>query len=331
MKRIPQLDSVRAVAILAVFVHHAVGVMLLWSGVDLFFILSGFLITNILIESKHHSLAGYFSRFYERRARRILGPYLLTLIVVSLFFGTAWLSHWYLYILFTNFLIPLHLNIPQAFDPLWSLAVEEQFYMVWPFAVFFLSVRRLKHLSIALILIAPILRGTILFSDTWPIYMLTPFRMDLLALGALLSLGWRKRRDLIERYGLTISLLCMGGGLAALVVEGHFGVTRFANTRLGNFAVYEATLVFWFGFLLYALAGKYVGWLRIAPLRYIGRISYTMYLIHFMIVLLLRGKLHQPMLAISSLILTVIYASTSWFLMEKPLLEQGNKQRALAA
>ena len=144
MKRIPQLDSVRAIAILAVFCHHAFKIRLMWMGVDLFFVLSGFLITGVLVNAKHHTLRGFFAHFYARRARRILAPYVLTLVVASFFFGVAWMRHWYLYILFTNFIMPLHIPQPMAFDPLWSLAVEEQFYLAWPLAVYFLSERRLR-------------------------------------------------------------------------------------------------------------------------------------------------------------------------------------------
>lgn len=146
MTRIKQLDSVRALAILAVFFHHALKIKLLWMGVDLFFVLSGFLITGVLLNEKHRGIGKYFSHFYERRVRRILPPYGLTLVLASLFFGIAWMRHWYLYILLTNFLLPLHIQHPIAFDPLWSLAVEEQFYLVWPFAVYYLSERHLRAL-----------------------------------------------------------------------------------------------------------------------------------------------------------------------------------------
>ncbi len=186
MSRIRQLDGLRALAIVSVFLHHALHVKLLWMGVDLFFVLSGFLITGVLTDAKRYSLAGFFGHFYSRRVRRILAPYLLMLFLASFIFGTAWLKHWYLYILLTNLLLPLGIPHPTAFDPLWSLAVEEQFYLVWPFAVYFLSTRRLRQLCIALIVLAPILRGAFLFQRHWPIYTLTPFRMDLLAAGGLL-------------------------------------------------------------------------------------------------------------------------------------------------
>lgn len=75
MQRIRQLDGIRAIAILAVFVHHSLHVKLMWMGVDLFFVLSGFLITGVLLDAKHHSLGNFFAHFYSRRARRILAPY----------------------------------------------------------------------------------------------------------------------------------------------------------------------------------------------------------------------------------------------------------------
>ena len=77
--RITQLDGLRACAILAVFLSHAFKIRMLWIGVDLFFVLSGFLITGILVDLKHKDLKGYFAHFHERRARRILPPYVMLL------------------------------------------------------------------------------------------------------------------------------------------------------------------------------------------------------------------------------------------------------------
>lgn len=320
MKRIPQLDSVRALAILAVFFHHAFGVKLLWMGVDLFFVLSGFLITGVLLSAKQHTIGGFFAHFYSRRARRILAPYLITLIVTSFFFGVAWLRHWYLYILLTNFLLPLHIPHPAAFDPLWSLAVEEQFYLVWPFAVYFLDERHLRRFLVLLIVLAPVLRGVVHFHEHWPIYTLTPFRMDLLAAGALLWLEWQRNRAGIERWGAKISPFLVILGLTCLALLGRYHISTDGNTRLGNVLIYESSLFICSGFMLYALSGRHVGWLRLTPLMYIGQISYTMYLVHSGILILVEARFHGLFGVGLALALTICYAALSWHFIESRLL-----------
>jgi peptidoglycan/LPS O-acetylase OafA/YrhL len=92
-KRITQLDGVRVCAISAVFLQHAFKLKMLWMGVDLFFILSGFLITGILIKNKNATVGTYFGQFYARRARRILPPYILFLFFASIVLGVAWTRH----------------------------------------------------------------------------------------------------------------------------------------------------------------------------------------------------------------------------------------------
>jgi peptidoglycan/LPS O-acetylase OafA/YrhL len=104
MKRIPQLDGLRGIAILMVFLYHALHVPIFWSGVDLFFILSGYLITGILLRLKEQQAAegghgGWWRSFYVRRACRILPPYVVFLGIVSLFFRVPWLHIWFWYVL----------------------------------------------------------------------------------------------------------------------------------------------------------------------------------------------------------------------------------------
>ena len=108
-KRITQLDGLRAIAILSVFLFHTLSVPFLWMGVDIFFVLSGFLITGVLLDRK---AAGgpYFSYFYSRRARRILVPCALLMLISTILFGTEWVHEWYWYALFAS-------NIPQIFHP----------------------------------------------------------------------------------------------------------------------------------------------------------------------------------------------------------------------
>ena len=332
MNRIRQLDGVRALAILSVFLHHSLHIKLLWMGVDLFFVLSGFLITGVLLDAKRHSLGGFFAHFYSRRARRILPPYVLTLVVASAIFGTAWMSHWYLYLLLTNLLLPLGIPHPVAFDPLWSLAVEEQFYLVWPFAVYFLDDRRLRQLCIALIVLAPILRGSFHFAAHWPIYTLTPFRMDLLAAGGLLSLEWRLRKERLQRIGTAAGLASVVSGLIGMLLLERLGYSTYGNTRLGNVFIYEACLMIAAGTMLYALGNRAVQWLCIRPLRYIGQISYTMYLVHLGVLTLMPDHLSKWAIAALALAVTIVYASLSWYLLESRLLKAtGSMQTKRAA
>ena len=321
MQRIRQLDGVRALAILMVFFHHALGAKLMWMGVDLFFILSGFLITGILLNARQESLRSYFAHFYSRRARRILPPYVLTLLIASLFFGFAWAQHWYLYILLTNLLGPLQIPHPKAFGPLWSLAVEEQFYLAWPFAVYFLSERRLAQLAVGLVGLAPVLRAVAHFPDYTGVYNLPFFRMDLLALGALLCLVYRRRQSQIESQGAKFGLLFTVLGLVGLLMLARCGVMTTANTRIGNVWIFECSLCACFGIILWALSGRHAGILKSTPLVYLGRISYSMYLVHVGVLEVASG-LHLARLETAAIALATIvgYSSLSWFLMEKPML-----------
>ena len=149
---IPQFDGLRALSILAVFIAHSEflrslpGAVILEYGrigVDLFFVLSGFLITGILLDSKGSS--HYFRNFYIRRALRIWPLYYLILLIIYLLTsqflpqmkdGNVWLY-------FTVYIQNLFLNlkIPYGLEPTWSLAVEEQFYMTWPLLVFLLKTK----------------------------------------------------------------------------------------------------------------------------------------------------------------------------------------------
>jgi peptidoglycan/LPS O-acetylase OafA/YrhL len=295
-------------------------------GVDIFFVLSGFLITGILLDAKQLSLGKYFSAFYAKRARRILPPYVLILIFVSILFGVSWMQHWYLYILLTNLLMPMQIPHPHAFDPLWSLAVEEQFYLVWPFAVYFLSERRLRYLAIGLMILAPILRGVCHFPNYRYVYTLTPFRMDLLCAGALLSLEWRNNRAGIERWGTRVGLAMGAIGAAGLLILAHEKLDTYSNGRTALVLVYECTLVASVGLMLYALAGKWVRWLCNKPLLYVGMVSYTLYLCHLAILDKLEPRFHGLALASIGAALTLIYASLSWYLMESPLLGRRKKR-----
>ncbi|HEY5944464.1 MAG TPA: acyltransferase, partial [Kofleriaceae bacterium] len=170
---IQELDGLRGIAILMVMVHRfwprtGVGVAADvagtgWIGVDLFFVVSGFLIAGILLDTKGDD--GYFKNFYARRALRIFPLYYLFVIGVFIAFAhnpefreRAGSPIWYLVHLGN---VPeglLGLSVPYWIAPVWSLAIEEQFYLTFPWLVRFVDRRRLTIALVGMIAVAPIIR-----------------------------------------------------------------------------------------------------------------------------------------------------------------------------
>ena len=323
-KRIVQLDGLRAIAVFMVFCSHSFGFPLLWAGVDLFFVLSGFLITGILLEQRRQKTwSSYLALFYQRRIKRILPPYLLFLGLTSILFGIGWMHHWYLFVFLMNTASFKELSYRYSLAVLWSLAVEEQFYILWPFAVYWLSETALAWLAGALVLVAPLLRwgATIFFPGHWPIHTSTPFRMDLLAIGALIALAWRHYRTALEQlsaYGLlltAISVCCL------LLFSRYPWFQPGANTVSANVWLYELSLLGCAGAVLWALGGRGIGMLKLTPLVYLGRISYSFYLVHFTVISVIRNHLHHVLLARAlAFAVSFIYAALSWRLLERPTL-----------
>ncbi|WP_296653458.1 acyltransferase [Paraburkholderia sp.] len=321
--RIVQLDGLRALAVMAVFAQHALRAPL-WMGVDLFFVLSGFLITGILLERKARGQS-YFSYFYARRIRRILPPYLLLMVISSLLFGLGWLRFWPWYAFFaTNIGDALGQSGHDSLNILWSLAVEEQFYIFWPFVVLLLPRRLLAVAAMALIVSVPVLRAiaTPWFDSFWPIYYLTPFRMDLLAAGALLAIFVQRDRNALERFKVLAAIFFFAALAVLAWLHLHYPRFRAANTPLSNAMLYSVSLVLCTSFVVVALQSK--GIVRRAlsnpVLVYLGTISYTIYLIHltflYAVWRLGHGRVESAVIALA---LTLVYASASWFLFEKRL------------
>lgn len=238
--RIAAIDGLRAIAILLVILNHYTPWVLQnsgpagafanevakWggSGVDLFFVLSGFLITGILVDSK--GSANYFARFYWRRSLRIFPAYyafLVPMLFMPWFSGIG--RPWFVF----------YLRNWRGADPasdgrlghLWSLAVEEQFYIGWSIIVFLVAARRLPHVTVVLIALAPAVRAAMgyLGYSGYEIFRVTPARMDSLLLGALVALAvrsaWRGRLSAAARLGLLVST---GGLIVARVFVGSLDV-----------------------------------------------------------------------------------------------------------
>ena len=326
--RIPQLDGLRAVAILSVFVNHSLRVPLGWVGVDVFFVLSGFLITGILLQRKQISESegtGYLIPFYRRRFIRILPPYVLLLIVYHFVYHLDDLHPWPLFVFFgMNLQHFFHVGGPGDL-PLWSLAVEEQFYLVWPFVVLLVSEKVLLRISLAALVIVPILRVicTYWLHREFLIYTLTPFRCDLLCAGAAITILWKSRTPHLEGLIRRRAWLgCIGGFglLGILQIWPYFRLS--SDEPLANGLCLSLSLIGAASLLAWTLADH--GWLRrvltLAPVRYVGRISYSMYLVHVMVIVQLARFIPWKYVTIPSLTVTILYATISWYLMERPLL-----------
>jgi peptidoglycan/LPS O-acetylase OafA/YrhL len=294
----PELDSLRGVAVLLVLFHHGYfwsGVKGLgtgtkafveltrwgWLGVNLFFVLSGFLITGILVDSRCKE--GYFRQFYTRRALRILPAYYGFLLVL-LVTGLKPLSFLVLSFFYLSNVTPLF-GVVQSYPVLWSLAVEEHFYLLWPMIVRRFSIRRVEQIAIAVVCIVPALR--------WASYMLawrtglseyTWLVCDGLAMGAWLAIRIRKpelTRELLAR-------ISMGALTVALVAT-------FACARLGIFsrqrplgAAFQQScgnLAFLglIGLALLVGTGRWKTLIHWPLLKFYGDISYGLYLIHLFV------------------------------------------------
>jgi peptidoglycan/LPS O-acetylase OafA/YrhL len=332
--RILQLDGLRALAILAVFFNHTLHVPLTWAGVDVFFVLSGFLITGILLQRKV-SGGGYFSYFYKRRAFRILPPYALTIFVYGLFFSWHNFYPWWLFAFFgmnlQRIFVATHIYFPL---PLWSLAVEEQFYFVWPIVILLVSEKMLYRLAVGALLFTPLLRFfcTPLFHSEFTIYMLTPFRADLLCAGAALAILWKNRTPRFEQICRSRGWIGFLLGFGGLALSQHWAIMRLAsNSRPANTFVYSLSVLGSVSLLAWTLADR--GWLHrfltLRPMRFIGQISYTMYLIHLIPIFVLeRMNFSATAITLISLPLVLAYATLSWFLMEKPLIAFAARRKA---
>ena len=324
MKRIARLDGVRAVAFLTIFVHHGFDIPHLWAGVDIFFVLSGFLITSILMDSRGKE--GAWGRFYERRALRILPPYLVFLLLATYFLHLQWDGKILWYALFAmNFAEVFKVGVA-GLGILWSLAVEEQFYLFWPFVALRVSPRIVLRFALALVILAPILRGaaTPFLQEHSAIYYLMPFRMDLLAAGAVLAVLWLDPGPLIRwrRWGLSL----MVGGLFLLVICVRVFPDFHAegNTLVFNVLGYSLICCIATGLLAFTLGSDRGWWMRFMswkPVRWIGLVSYTSYLVHTGALALINPSSSRLLNRALALAFVLGYASLSWFVLEKPILQ----------
>ncbi len=331
-KRLTQLDGLRGIAILLVFFYHAFNIPLFWSGVDLFFVLSGFLITGVLLRLKetraHQGMGTIWRQFYARRIRRIFPPYYLLLAVVACLVTAPWERIWYWYVFFAaniGYLLLENKHV-HALMPLWSLAVEEQFYFAWPVVVFLTSLKTIRRVAIGMMVGAPILRACVTpFVDGhMVVYVLTPFRLDVLACGAFIAAMAYDNPDWLRSRGKQAGWGAMACGflICLLSVSPSFRLT--ASTIYFNTLGYSLIALL-FGCLVVHVLGRENGLLatvlRHSFLRFMGMISYTFYLTHYGILFFLRDHLHSKLaITLLTFLITMVVSLLSWWFLEAPLL-----------
>jgi peptidoglycan/LPS O-acetylase OafA/YrhL len=333
MQRKLQLDGLRGMAVLMVFFWHAFWVPLLWFGVDLFFVLSGYLITGILIRMKeqHDSTGAALKSFYSRRACRILPAFLLFLFVITAVFHIQWSHLWYWFAFFdANFAFAFR-KVEESgggifgLAPLWSLAVEEQFYFVWPLVVFLCSGKTLKRVALGIIVVAPLLRAICTpFLPYEFIYALTPFRMDTLAFGAAIAILEHEDPAFVYSRHRLAAICAIGTFILLGPLSSLPAFRRTTDTLLFNTLGYSLLGVLFGATVLYAL-GLHRGFghaiLTLRPLRYMGQISYTFYLYHLGVLVLIREHFHSSILvALLAFGITGAIAAISWPFFESPIL-----------
>ena len=361
--RIASLDGLRGCAVVMVMLYHFTapfsdtadfatrGALRLlsfgWTGVDVFFVLSGFLITGILTDAK--GAKGYFRTFYMRRALRIVPLYyaaLAAIFVVPQFLSSpvaqrlkipfsdqAW---FWLYL--QNFHRLRGLS-GQFTGHLWSLAIEEQFYLVWPIAILLLSRRRAFQLCGGLAVLALAMRIPWLFVMPGPgrsVFWATPTRLDGLVVGAAIALMPRGTRGLqpARRIAIPVALVALAVIGFVYADSGYFAI---ANPILRSFGLTAIAMLY--GSLLVVAVLRpprlISAVLESKPLAFFGQYSYGMYVIHVPLLIVLGssgvtgarfesfiGNSLLALIAYTTTLLaaTVVSALLTWHLFEKRFL-----------
>jgi peptidoglycan/LPS O-acetylase OafA/YrhL len=362
---VPSLDGVRGLAILLVLLYHSVlyGGMrpevLLdravyrvasggWLGVDLFFVLSGFLITGILLDSRRSPT--YFRTFYSRRVLRIFPLYFVFLAVFLWIlpllremgpkFEVLRQNQVWCWTYLTNVRIAMEGWAPfWVLGHFWSLAVEEQFYLVWPFVVFAFRPRVLVRICLVCLVIPLILRIGLALQDHFTAaYVVTFTRMDALAAGALLATQIRRQQNgeglfRYRKVTLVASLVILGAMFAhqrSLWPESLLVTTLGLSVITLGAASLMATLLYEGG------SRRLSRLFENRSLRLLGKYSYGIYVLHHPLVIFLgQSRLAasewptlfgsqmpgQVAMILLGSALSIAAALLSWKLLESPLLE----------
>jgi peptidoglycan/LPS O-acetylase OafA/YrhL len=325
MRRIAELDGLRGLsAILIVLYHLFTQLRIARGALDVFFVLSGYLITSIVIQ--YTFSWRFLGSFYIRRGLRIWPIYYLAVLVLALA-GLADQKVLPYYLTYTQESPRYWGGVMPLWGPMehtWSLALEEQFYLIWPLLVLWAGRRRMRYLALAIAASAIVMRH--LGIHWW----LLLARCDGFALGGFLAIIMADKDADRARHRVRnwVIAFAIAAALQAVLLNANGGV----HDRFEPIAVAaRATLTTLGAFILVALVVCHAGHprlaiLRLRPLVYLGTISYGVYLYHYPIIKLSGllttyvGDLPRAAIIIVDCLLTLLIAVASWHLIEQPIL-----------
>ncbi|WP_152267439.1 acyltransferase family protein [Agriterribacter humi] len=331
----PALDGLRGIAILSVILFHNFeytnAFSLGWLGVDLFFVISGFLITTILLQTINNRY--YFRNFYIKRILRIFPLFYVSLILIlyllplllseysdkifyykhyQLWFWT-FLQNWLLGLNFPNE------NTSPIIQHFWSLAVEEQFYLIWPLLIFWIkNPKTLCLLIITLLLGVNILRASLLLLhlNTIPFGTIFPFtRIDGICSGSLLALILYLKLKIKIKHFIIIGSIILSLNFLFYIIYPHYMLNLIYFSCIGY-----TSFSLLFSIIIYLLLNKNSYFINIVLenriIKLIGKVSFGLYIIHYPVYILmgyhlqewarLSGMPNHLILAITSVITTII-------------------------